>query len=45
LTKEETLALKEMMLTMEKELKARGGSAYIFPGHGDYYAVGEPVEK
>jgi len=34
-----------MMLTLEKELKARGKSAYIFPGHGDYYAVGELVDK
>jgi glyoxylase-like metal-dependent hydrolase (beta-lactamase superfamily II) len=43
--KEETSALKEMMLTLEKELKARSGSAFIFPGHGDYYAVSELVEK
>ena len=43
--KEETKALKKMMLTLETALKARGGSAYIFPGHGDYYAVGELVEK
>ncbi len=42
--KEETSALKEMMLTMEKQLKTRGGSAYIFPGHGDYYAVEELVD-
>ncbi len=43
--KEETTALKEMMLALEKELKARGKSAYIFPGHGEYYAVHELNEK
>ncbi len=43
--KEETKALKEMMLEMGRELTARGRTAYIFPGHGDYYAVGESVEK
>ena len=42
--KEETKALKERMLTVERELTARGRTAYIFPGHGDYYAVGELVE-
>jgi glyoxylase-like metal-dependent hydrolase (beta-lactamase superfamily II) len=39
--KEETKALKEMMLALGRELTARGRTAYIFPGHGDYYAVGE----
>jgi glyoxylase-like metal-dependent hydrolase (beta-lactamase superfamily II) len=39
--KEETKVLKEMMLAMGRELTARGRTAYIFPGHGDYYAVGE----
>jgi hypothetical protein len=29
----------------EEKLKARGGTAHIFPGHGDYCAVGELVEK
>jgi glyoxylase-like metal-dependent hydrolase (beta-lactamase superfamily II)/uncharacterized protein with ACT and thioredoxin-like domain len=43
--KEETRALNEMMLDMGRELTARGRTAYIFPGHGDYYAVDESVEK
>ena len=34
--KEETSALKEMMLSLDEELKNKGG-ATIFPGHGDYY--------
>jgi len=43
--KEETTAHKEMMLAMGRDLTARGRTAYIFPGHGDYYAVGELIEK
>jgi glyoxylase-like metal-dependent hydrolase (beta-lactamase superfamily II)/uncharacterized protein with ACT and thioredoxin-like domain len=42
--KEETAALKEMMLSLDEELKKKGG-ATIFPGHGDYYpasALKEP---
>ena len=43
--KEETLALKELMLGLGKELKVHGKSAYIFPGHGAYYIIDELVEK
>ena len=35
--KEETAALKKMMIELDGELKALGREAYIFPGHGDYY--------
>jgi glyoxylase-like metal-dependent hydrolase (beta-lactamase superfamily II)/uncharacterized protein with ACT and thioredoxin-like domain len=37
--KEETSALKKIMLSLDKEVRARGETAYLFPGHGDYYAV------
>ncbi len=40
LYKEETAALKEMMLSLDEELKKTGG-AIIFPGHGDYYPASE----
>jgi glyoxylase-like metal-dependent hydrolase (beta-lactamase superfamily II) len=42
--KEETKDLKRMMLTLQKELNAGGRTAYIFPGHGDYYAVAALAE-
>jgi glyoxylase-like metal-dependent hydrolase (beta-lactamase superfamily II)/uncharacterized protein with ACT and thioredoxin-like domain len=37
--KEETAALKEMMLSLDQALRAHGRQGYIFPGHGDYYPV------
>lgn len=43
--KEETASLKNIMLNVDGELKKRGGSAMIFPGHGDYYPAGELKEK
>jgi glyoxylase-like metal-dependent hydrolase (beta-lactamase superfamily II)/uncharacterized protein with ACT and thioredoxin-like domain len=43
--KEETQTLKGMMLALDKELNARCRTAYIFPGHGDYYAVAELGES
>ncbi len=44
--KQETAALKEMMLALHKDLKKRkGGNATIFPGHGDYYSAAELKEK
>jgi glyoxylase-like metal-dependent hydrolase (beta-lactamase superfamily II)/ACT domain-containing protein len=35
--KDETAALKTMMLDLDQELRGRGGHAQIFPGHGAYY--------
>ncbi len=44
--KQETTALREMMLALHKDLKKRkGGRATIFPGHGDYYSVAELKEQ
>jgi len=43
--KEETAALKEMMLSLDLELRAHGRQGYIFPGHGDYYPVSGLIEK
>ena len=43
--KEETAALRNIMLNLDGELKKRGGSALIFPGHGDYYPAEELKEK
>ncbi|OGW49439.1 MAG: hypothetical protein A2078_13850 [Nitrospirae bacterium GWC2_57_9] len=44
--KEETAALKEMMLSLDRELKEKHGvNATIFPGHGDYYSAEELKEK
>ena len=44
--KEETAALKGMMLALDRELKQKkGGRATIFPGHGDYYSASELKEK
>jgi glyoxylase-like metal-dependent hydrolase (beta-lactamase superfamily II)/uncharacterized protein with ACT and thioredoxin-like domain len=42
LYREETAALNAMMADISKDLKRVGRTAYIFPGHGDYYAV-EPA--
>ena len=43
--RKETDLLKEMMLSLHKELKRKkGGSAMIFPGHGDYYSASELKE-
>ena len=39
--KEETAALREMMLELDAELKKRGRAALIFPGHGEYYGAAE----
>jgi glyoxylase-like metal-dependent hydrolase (beta-lactamase superfamily II)/uncharacterized protein with ACT and thioredoxin-like domain len=44
--RKETAALKELMLSSDKEVKKRNaGSAMIFPGHGDYYPAEELEEK
>jgi glyoxylase-like metal-dependent hydrolase (beta-lactamase superfamily II)/uncharacterized protein with ACT and thioredoxin-like domain len=43
--KEETAALKEMMLSLDRTLSAHGRQGYIFPGHGDYYPVSGLKEK
>jgi glyoxylase-like metal-dependent hydrolase (beta-lactamase superfamily II) len=43
--KEETAALKEMMIALDGALKSLGKEAYIFPGHGDYYSAAELKEK
>ena len=43
--REETAALKAMMLTLGGELSVHNVIAYIFPGHGDYYAAGSLEEK
>lgn len=43
--KEETAALKEMMLSLDRALSAHGRQGYIFPGHGDYYPVSGLKEK
>ena len=37
LYREETAALKELMLELDGDLVRSGASALIFPGHGDYY--------
>ncbi len=41
--KEETAALREMIIRFDKELKKTGGGAMIFPGHGDYYPASELI--
>jgi glyoxylase-like metal-dependent hydrolase (beta-lactamase superfamily II)/uncharacterized protein with ACT and thioredoxin-like domain len=43
--KEETAALKEMMLSLDRALSVHGRQGYIFPGHGDYYPVSGLKEK
>ena len=44
--RQETAALKEMMLSLHKDLKRKkGGNATIFPGHGDYYSAAELRER
>lgn len=43
--KEETAALKEMMFSLDRALRAHGRQGYIFPGHGDYYPVAGLKEK
>jgi glyoxylase-like metal-dependent hydrolase (beta-lactamase superfamily II)/ACT domain-containing protein len=43
--REETAALKDMMRTLDRELKTRKGSSLIFPGHGDYYEVSKLLER
>jgi len=42
--KEETAALRKMMLDLDAELRKRGGAAFIFPGHGEYYAAAELLD-
>jgi len=42
--KEETAALRELILDLDAELKKRGGAAHIFSGHGEYYAAAELLE-
>jgi len=37
--KEETAALKDVMASLEKGLSAQGRTAYILPGHGEYYSL------
>jgi len=40
--REETAALRDMILRLNKELKQKkGGRATVFPGHGDYYSAEE----
>jgi len=39
--KEETDALKDAILAIDRDLKKTGRSALIFPGHGSYYKAGE----
>lgn len=43
--KEETAALREMMLDLDAELKKKGGTAFIFPGHGEYYAAAKLLDQ
>jgi glyoxylase-like metal-dependent hydrolase (beta-lactamase superfamily II)/uncharacterized protein with ACT and thioredoxin-like domain len=43
--KEETAALKEMMLSLDGALRAHGRQGLIFPGHGHYYPVSDLKEK
>ncbi len=43
--KEETAALRKVMLDSDAELKKRGGAAFIFPGHGEYYAAAELFDQ
>jgi glyoxylase-like metal-dependent hydrolase (beta-lactamase superfamily II)/uncharacterized protein with ACT and thioredoxin-like domain len=43
--REETVALREMILSLNRELKKKkGGRATVFPGHGDYYSAEELKE-
>ena len=37
--KEESAALKDMMVALDKDLTVLGRKAIIFPGHGNYYFV------
>jgi glyoxylase-like metal-dependent hydrolase (beta-lactamase superfamily II)/ACT domain-containing protein len=40
--REETAALKDLILDLNRELKAKqGGKATVFPGHGNYYSADE----
>ena len=39
--REETAALRAMMQRLDRELKQKGISAFVFPGHGAYYAAAE----
>lgn len=43
--REETAALKKMMLAAAKDLSTRSVNAYIFPGHGDYYPAASLGEE
>ncbi|MGE5751767.1 MAG: MBL fold metallo-hydrolase [Nitrospirota bacterium] len=43
--KEESAALKEMMLSLDQALRDHDRQGYIFPGHGDYYPVSGLKEK
>jgi len=42
--KEETAALRKMMIDMDAELKKKGRGAFIFPGHGAYYGADELLD-
>jgi glyoxylase-like metal-dependent hydrolase (beta-lactamase superfamily II) len=35
--KEETAALKELVISLDQDLKQKGRNALVLPGHGDYY--------
>jgi len=41
--KQESTALKDLMVSLEPELKITGKQGYIFPGHGDHYPVDPAV--
>lgn len=43
--KEETAALKELIITLNNELIVRNREALIFPGHGEYYRAVELTNK
>jgi hypothetical protein len=34
-------ALKDLVLSLDGELRKKGGEALIFPGHGEYYLARE----
>lgn len=43
--KDETAALRKMMLDVDSELKQKGSGALIFPGHGAYYRAVELLDQ
>ena len=43
--KEETAALKDLIVSLNDELSARKRTALIFPGHGEYYRAEELANK